>query len=274
MKKILSLALSFLFAFTLMPAFADEDGSLSTTDTVLNQNFPANGVKKIEIKLYSEAVTVLSSSEEALNVTVKSNYQDKNPLVLLDGKTLKISQPEKKIKYQDRDCQVTITLPAKMKVSELDISTASGNITFVNLPIDKVEVETVSGTINADYVNAAKEFSLEAGDGSVNITGVTTKELEVEVKKGNLEIGPSEVRTFSVKCEKGTASLSLNKEFAKESSLETSNGTINLTLPAKTVLNTKTTIGKGNFHSDFATDTNGLPLKVKLGNGNVNITKK
>ena len=29
MKKIISLALSFLFAFTLMPAFADEDGLLA-----------------------------------------------------------------------------------------------------------------------------------------------------------------------------------------------------------------------------------------------------
>lgn len=273
MKKSFILCSMLMAGLALSPIFADEPVA-AISNTVLSQNFPVNNVKKLEIALGSESVSIMPSLDESFNVTVKSNYSEKNPIVTLDKKTLKINMAEKKVNLKNRECMVVISVPAKSNITDIKLDVASGSVFLDGVNVSTVDINLGKGGLSSEILSASKKFTLKVAEGTSTIAGISTKELDVQVKKGSSEIGASNVKVFSLKSEKGTSSLTLASAFAKESSLETSSGTINLILPESIILNPKTTIGnKSNYHSDFATDTNGIPLKVKVGNGTVNISK-
>ena len=293
-----------------VPAVTNEIPGLQT---MFSQVFVDASFKEISIELLAEDFTLVTSGSDAITLEIKSNTKEFVPTVVQDGKSLKVTQKNKKSKTPSRVCSVVLTLPQNYPPAKFNLSLTDGKATLDTFAAGEVELSAGNGTITAKEVRADGEFelsvdagkatldtvvtkeaelsagtglvtvqgvradkklSVSAGNGTVNVQQTETKSLSASAKKGTLTLKNVSTDEFAISADKGSAVVDLAKSFTKASSLNVSTGSINLLVPATAVLYDTVSVGKGHYKSEFPSDTTGPELKGKIGKGNVTETKK
>lgn len=242
--------------------------------TVFSQIFADTKIKEIEIDLISEDFVLATTGSDTFSLEIRTNVRDTIPTVVQDGKSLKVTQKNKKAKTAERSCVVVLTLPQNYPPAEFELSLVDGQATLEPLAAGSIEIEAGNGVVEAKQLRADKKLSLEVDKGTLTVKQLETKTLSASAKRGKLTIGDVETQEFAISVDKGTADIVLSKPFKKASSLNVGAGTLNLGLPAKMVLFDSVVAGKGRYRSEFPSDTTGPMLKGKIGKGSVTVTKR
>ncbi len=294
--KIASIAIALSFALT--SAFAQnaesevtEEVSTETSETqevqdaqeasadgmytVFSQVFTGGAFKKIEINLLYEDFILVSSGADSTMLEIRTNYKEKFPVVTQDGKNLKVSQTDKKANtLQGRKCTVKLTLPQNYPPVDFILSVQDGTAALEPFAAGNIKISASTGSITLEKVKADKTISVSMGDSTFSASNMEASSVSVTGKSGTLNIAKLTVEDFSISMDKGTAAFTLTKPFKKASSLEVGNGSIVAYMPSGTVFYDTLTVGKGNYRSDFASDSKGPELKAKFGKGTITVTRQ
>ena len=162
-------------------------------DMVIVQRFPAAGLREISIKLDADDVTVKNSDEP--DVVVKWEAEDENaiqPNMVCENHKLTIDRNNPDVfktffsVFKKEGGKVTVCVP-RGYAADYEIGTTSGDIKLYAIDVDRVKVNTTSGSvrIEPDPGIRAKEISVTSisGDatvsacaGDVSVTTVSGKQ--------------------------------------------------------------------------------------------------
>lgn len=281
--------------------------------TMLSQVFVETPFREIDIDLGSEDFILIVAPSDKTTLEIKSNKHENIPLVAQDGKSLKVTQKNKKVKSDGRICTVVLTVPQNYPPAEFELSMLSGVATLDPLAAGAVEIAVGNGMLTAKDIRAEKEFELSVNAGKATLTSIVTgdaeiaagngtvtvdsvhadRKLEVAANAGSLAIAHSEARAFSATVKKGLltaadvvtdavsvvvdsgkATVDLAKVFSRASSLVVGSGSVALSLPAESVFYTTASLSKGQFDSEFPSSNKGPELKVKVSRGTAAVIKR
>ena len=162
-------------------------------DMVIVQRFPAAGLREISIKLDADDVTVKDSDEP--DVVVKWEAEDEDaiqPNMVCENHKLTIDRNNPDVfktffsVFKKEGGKVTVRVP-RVYAADYEIGTTSGDIKLYAIDVDRVKVNTTSGSvrIEPDPGIRAKEISVTSisGDatvsacaGDVSVTTVSGKQ--------------------------------------------------------------------------------------------------
>lgn len=75
---------------------------------------------------------------------------------------------------------LTVTLPAELQLTELDIAVVDADVAIDNVAANDVEIETVGGEVNAYLVGTTRELSVYTAGGDITVNANDVTEFEIE----------------------------------------------------------------------------------------------
>jgi|GEM_PF-1844333 len=273
MKKFVRALMAVALFFGTAMAFADEP-TWPELQSVYFQGIPAKGIKKVTITLKGEALVITKAEDENIGIRVESNFSSANPIVNADAKSIKIEQKDKTNKLNGRNVIVTLMLPEGFEFGDLVITQDTGALTLGTIKGANITVTSAKGSINAESLIADKLLKLSSPSGDITIQSIKAKNLEAETLKGTLTLKGVEADTFTVAAEKGTLEMDVTKMFEKDASVSVGSGNASIYLPDGADFWTTGTVERGRFRSSFPQDSKGALLKVKVGSGELQVTKR
>lgn len=173
-------------------------------------------VENIDINWVVGSVTVLPHTENTVCLSEESELELAEDIKLrywLDDTTLRIKFCAcRKMDFSDLEKDLTVLVPDTLILNNLKVSTLSADVNLSDCAVTQsVKVNTVSGTLNADFSQPLNEFRGDSTSGSFTV------------------IAPS-VSRFQVGTVSGVVSLSAEKE-PDWLNFDSTSGNINLVLP-------------------------------------------
>ncbi len=173
----------------------------------------------------------------------------------LDGETLRIryAQSVQGIHMGNYPSKaLVVTLPQECVLQSLDLDVVSTDVQLTEVRVADIEVDNVSGSVNATMSEFTKDLEMEAISGDITLKGSVAESLEVESTSGNIRI---ELKATPKTCD-----------------IDNVSGNVTLTFPenaAGFTLTTETTSGE--FYSDLPMTNNGDKRVYGDGSGTLNI---
>ncbi len=290
MKKLIA---SILAAAALTGAVFAQGAQLKTV--ALQKGIVTNGIKKLQISLKDESLTIKQNDDstvKTIDIEILSTHDTANPLFTNDGKMLKIEQKEKTNKLKDRVCYVNITIPKDFSIQEAKIATVTKDITISDLNSQKMEISSTSGavkltnieanelTVSADKggltakkIKADKIIRISTSSGDQTFSELKADEIIAETQKGTLKFTDIDTKKVSFNVDKGVLELNLKALFEKDSTVRVSSGNAKIFLPSNSTFWTSGSVDRGRFRSEFAQDSKGPLLNMKVGGGDMQLLK-
>ena len=151
---------------------------------------------------------------------------------------------------------LTVYLPRDQHLDSFSIETISAGVSLQELRADELDVETVSGRIDAEDVYFTREAEMDSVSGSIALSTSSSGELSVETTSGSIDVIADVLETLDISAISGNVTTVVNR-LHQESSIETVSGKIDLHLPEDLTFTMQATTVSGQFHSDLPYTTTG-----------------
>ncbi|MDO4482069.1 MAG: DUF4097 family beta strand repeat-containing protein [Bacillota bacterium] len=228
-------------------------GDAEITDTVENIEIEWIG-GSINVSYYDkDTVSFFEESDHVLNDDTSVHY-------MLDGTTLKIKFCKSGIlNMKEPEKDLTICIPESLSLKNLNIDGISADVAADEILADKIYVNTLSGGIQLTGCIITDKADLDSISGSINadITE-SVKTLNCSSVSGEIDIHAQEIVFFSADTASGDVRLSSGTA-PKELNIDTVSGEAYLQLPENSDFSLETDTVSGDFSSD-------IPCKGKDGN--------
>lgn len=150
-------------------------------------------IENIEINWMSGNVTVLTHSTNTVSISEKSVKELTENTKLhywLENTTLHIKFLAcGKWDLSEYKKDLTILVPEDLVISNLKVSTLSANVKLNDCAVTElVEVNTLSGNINAKFSAALNKFEGESTSGAFTVSAPSVSRFEVEVVSGAVNL--------------------------------------------------------------------------------------
>ena len=171
---------------------------------------------------------------------------------------------------------LTVYLPRDQHLDSFSIETVSAGVGLQELRANELDIETVSGRIDAEDLNFAREAEVDSVSGSIALSTSSSGELTVETTSGSIDVTADTLDSLELSTVSGNVTAAVNL-LRQESNIETISGKIELYLPEDIAFTTQATTVSGQFCSDLLYTTTGntylcghgspaLELKTTSGN--------
>lgn len=228
-------------------------GEAEITETVENIEIDWIG-GSINVSYYDkDAVSFFEESVHVLNDDTRVHY-------MLDGTTLRIKFCKSGIlNIDDSAKNLTVHIPESLSLKNLNIDGISAEVNADEIRADKIYVSTVSGGIHLTGCRITDKADLDSISGSINadITE-SVKTLNCSSVSGEIDIHAREIVCFSADTASGDVYLS-SEAAPQELNIDTVSGKAYLQLPENSDFSLETDTVSGDFSSD-------IPCKGKDGN--------
>lgn len=229
----------------------DNAGLYTAGDCTLDDN-----VQYLNIDWLSGDVVIRHHDENYIAVTEEASRplgKDSSLHYWLDGTTLRI-------RYAGSDRwrfspipskTLTVYLPQDTALGGLAVETVSADISLQDITAEWIDLETVSGIIEADGASFAAGLEADSVSGSISVyTESDSSILDAETTSGSIDITAGKLDSLSLSSTSGKISAAL-QSISDEGSLETLSGAIVLHLPADAAFTAEASTVSGSFASDF-----------------------
>lgn len=247
---------------------------------VMENDYNVSDVKTIESNLREADITFSYSNTDQIKVVVYDKKDDTKVNVSLNDGVLRISFDGPFICfgfcYYER--KVEVYLPDNFD-GNLDLTSASGDVTISNFPNSNVKVKTASGDVQ---INEANKVEVKTASGDVDIfeantINVSTISGDVEINSANEIIGSTtsgDVEISEIKEVIDFTSVSgeidiIHANLIKNSKLSTVSGDIEIESLNPIYVSTKTTSGDVMVRGDDRRSN--IELSVKTTSGDIEI---
>lgn len=218
-----------------------------------------NDVSHIEIDWLSGDVTVRYHDEDYIAVTENTSRalsKDASLHYWLDGDTLRIRYAKSgRLRAANLPTKnLTLCLPRDTALEELTVETVSADIFVQEISSDEIDLDTVSGNMEANGVYFADGFDADSVSGSITVyTEGNSGSLDAETTSGAIDITADALSSISLCSASGRITATVSS-VARESDLESLSGRIELHLPEDAVFTARASTLSGSFDSDFPYD--------------------
>lgn len=200
-----------LFFWDYMDEFESEEDA-KIINGVVNETFPAESIKELEMDLYYGNIIIEDSGSENITVSIdapkRHSYKCK-----VSGDTMVLDETTKTwrhiINRNFTKPEVIIGIPEGKKFDQVELVFSAGKVTLDHSLTGKsVFLEVDAGQLTAEMVTA-EELELETGAGEFILKDFITDSLSVDCGVGNMEIKGKAVEEADLTCGVGNILLNL-----------------------------------------------------------------
>jgi len=304
------IAQTYLIEFLKTQSVPGENGSrIRKTENGINidRDVPMDGIDRINISISSCNLQVKPGNRETLHANLSGNRRNNDYYldiaVNISGSTLNLGiEYEKRYFFSFDNLQLTISVPDSFK-GDIISNSASGNMEFSDLVLDKAEFHSSSGNIRLSEINSSgltastssgdlecnrlkSEFLLiHSNSGKVRLNNLEGNDIKISSTSGSLsgkeihyESGIFQSASGGIQLEE----ISGNSKFKNSSGnifagyskfdynieMRSSSGSLTLELPETSKFNLNTKTASGNIYTSFPLTVSGKISKNNL-NGQV-----
>ncbi len=223
-----------------------ENGSAGSNDSRTAYTVDPASVSKISVEWAAGSVNV--SYYDGSNILFDDGLDsaDSNALFTrTEGTELKIYFNKNTRNSQNSNAKdLQIQIPKDMTFPEIDIESASANITIEGIIADKIDLHTISGEINATGEFASLDIETTSGTAQVTDTAALIRQIDANTVSGSIAVTiPQSIDGFHMEYE--TVSGEINTDFNTQSTGSSRRGTL-------TYGNSSTQIEVETVSGDFA----------------------
>lgn len=197
-------------------------------------------INSIEINLNSENLEIIQSSNNEFSVDINCNHEYYQPIVKQNNDKLQIIA-QKKLKPLFYRCLVKLYIPKNITLDYININVTSGKIDIENLKSDDIDINVTSGCINIDSLSSTSNTSIKATSGSINLNKNNAKHANIKSSSGTIDIEDNNSEDLYIKATSGTVRIRNNESNILD--ICTSSGIINIEKNDSNSFNIKSTSG-------------------------------
>ena len=192
MKKIIAIAGSFVLVIGMLALTGcgvKTDYEYDDADKYTAGDLQTSAkIEKIDIDYLAGNVDIVTNSSGEIKVTETANkdLEDEQKVrTWVDGTTLRIKYcaPVKKVSFGDLEKNLTVSIPEKTSLSELQIDMAAGDIHYDSVLAEKLSIDAAAGNIVLSLKNVPKETDIDAAAGDVKIKVPEDSGIKLELDK-------------------------------------------------------------------------------------------
>ena len=181
-------------------------------------------IENISIDYMFGNVKLIGADTDMISVkeTTSVRLDDKRKVhTWVDGTTLyvKYCASAKNIDLNNLNKELTVTIPEDMILSDLYVDVSSADVSCENFKSDSVNVNSSSGSINAEC--EARMIKLSASSGDVYLTQKgSSEEISIETSSGSIDVDMQDATNLSTRASSGDIRIKAGevKEFKSETS--------------------------------------------------------
>ena len=259
-------------------------------------------IENISIDYMSGNVKLIGADTDMISVKETSSVRldDKRKVhTWVDGTTLYVRYcaSAKNIDLNNLNKELTVTIPEDMILSDLYVDVSSADVSCENFKSDSVNVNSSSGSINAEC--EARMIKLSASSGDVYLTQKgSSEEISIETSSGSIDVDMQDATNLSTRASSGDITIKAGevKEFKSETSsgynelkfdsvpavsyIEASSGNVTVYLPKDSDLTLDMDPDEDDLSYDLAFSKNGNEyitgdgsnkMKIEISSGEVNL---
>lgn len=173
---------------------ADDLDNMSTGSASLDKE----DVKSIEINWLSGEIEIRKGTSDKVEISESKSYENDSDNAMrwgIDDGELKIYESKKAYQFfqffsfgsQSKSKKLTLTLPEDYTLEEININSASADVTAEALKADFLDVEEASGNICIDGFSGTKA-DINNVSGKLELYQVISDEIEVETVSGECSV--------------------------------------------------------------------------------------
>lgn len=199
-------------------------------------------VEDIETVVKSAKTEAIELDLKKANLNVKEGKEFK---VVTNSKYITVNETKTRLSIKERrhsifaldeDTEVTVYIPASLKIKNFGIETEEGSINVTSLTVKKLILEAGINDVNFDYLRVEELAKIEAGEGKLTVSSGTIYNLDLEASTGKVELtsklkGESEIevgvgnvnvnllksaRHYEIKYSAGAGKATVNGEKLKD----------------------------------------------------------
>lgn len=244
-----------------LPAFFHSNSRVTAPHNEYSKNntysVAADGIDAIQIDWVSGDVTVkIGNSDQITFSESGAGLAEETALrYAVQGSTLGIHYCDNQnfVNINLPSKQLTVILPATLAANlrEISVGTVSADVTIDDpaFHMEKLDVETVSGNLNA-VLDFAGKMELDTVSGNATISG-TVNEFEADSGSGSLSVN-GEINKFEAESVSGDVLLDCQNGVPDDLDIETTSGNVVLRLPQDADLTLDYETASGDFDSALA----------------------
>ena len=259
-------------------------------------------IENISIDYTFGNVKLIGADTDMISVKETSSVKldDKRKVhTWVDGTTLYVRYcaSAKNIDLNNLNKQLTVTIPEDMILSDLYVDVSSADVNCENFKSDIVNVNSSSGSINAEC--EARMIKLSASSGDVYLTQKgSSEEISIETSSGSIDVDMQDATNLSTRASSGDITIKAGevKEFKSETSsgynelkfdsvpavsyIEASSGNVTVYLPKDSDLTLDMDPDEDDLSYDLAFSKKGNEyitgdgsnkMKIEISSGEVNL---
>ena len=240
------------FRFGIRPTTPGNEYRESNTYTI-----SADGIDAVQIDWVSGDVTIkIGETDQIVFSESGAGLAEETALrYAVQGSTLGIHYCDNQnfVNINLPSKQLTVILPATLAANlrEISVGTVSADVTIDDpaFHMEKLDVETVSGNLNA-VLDFAGKMELETVSGNLSVNGAIS-EFEANSNSGFLSVTGG-IKKFETESISGDVLLDCRNSAPRELDIETNSGSVVLQLPTDADLTLTYETVSGNFDSALA----------------------
>ena len=273
---------------------------------VFSEDVPSSGVRNIEVNLVSEDVQIAAGDEDTIHITQYGPEGiDQRYLIKVSeyGDTLRVEASTQNRNWvffgwsSEPYTRVVITVPkalagrlnaqslsgavklGEISARECTLVSTSGNVSVRGVEAERIEATTTSGSVNVS-ATSADEMHTAVVSGRVTIDdGSSAERLSAAAVSGEIICRMESLGGFECDSTSGSVLVSIaDAALLKQITASTISGSVEVSLPAGTVVNPDFSSLSGALHTagngtdGIVISGDGIPIDVTTTSGDLRIT--
>ena len=243
-----------------------------------------NDVRSLDIDWVSGSVNVIPSADHTVSISELTDgnvSEDMRVHWWLDGTTLRIRfcASRLKLRFNYGSKALTVAVPENLKLSDIDIDSASADVQVNAAGANSVHVDTASGDVTLDNRCDVQSIRINTASGKQNITVPQAKTAKLHTASGDISVTANTVKNLTVSSASGDVRCDLQKA-PDDCKIETASGKTAVGLPEDAGFTLKLSTASGRLNSDFAMKKDGRTyicgdgtgcLKIETASGDISL---
>ena len=212
-------------------------------------------IDKIEIDYVAGDVKLITADTDKVTIeeTSKKKMKENQQVhTWVEGSTLHVRycKSDRHINLSNLDKKLEITIPEDVKLDDLTIEMASGNVD-ATCEAEKFNLDAASGEIVLNQIGEADEVKVDTASGDINLNLETVDKLKVSAASGDIKVNGEDVKDVDSDTASGKNEYHLAKE-PENTSIHSASGDVKIYLPEN-----------ADIKADFDTASGEISFKIE-----------
>ena len=230
-------------------------------------HFAAVDIKSIDADVSFGKIIVEKKAVGDICVSIEGNKNLWPSVYVRDG-VLKIEGPERMLYIGFKTLTVTVVLPQDYEPEEIDLKSTSGSMEITGIKTRNLDMKASSGSVRLENCEA-ETADIKTTSGSLKAEGCRFGFLDCKVSSGSIRLGGA-IGKMDVNVMSGSVHVNLSEALTGDSKVHSVSGSLNLSVPHDSNLGIKYSTMSGSYKNQI-TGASGKKGTDMIGNGSVKL---